>query len=96
MTIESQVTATARDAGRNVVHTVAAVHSDGSAVRVVRPTRRSAHHYGYAICRWTTAADVVDGKVVRTGERIVIVQRWSNSPKASGEDFAVRVQDVDR
>ena len=97
MTIESQVTATARDAGRSIVHTVDAVDEHGLPVRVIRPTRRSAtNRYAYAIARWGKAADVVDGKIVSTGERIVIVERWSNSPKASGMSFAVRVQDVDR
>ena len=87
MTIESQVTATARDAGRNVVHTVTAVRSDGQAATVYRPTRRSAHHYAYAICRWITSVD---------GERAVVVDRWSNNAKATGASFAVRVQDVAR
>jgi hypothetical protein len=94
------VSATARQAGRNVVHTV--VRSDGG--RVVRNTRRSAGHYAYAICRWDTACvhvasvgrerqrEVVEGRVVRTGERIVIVKRWSNNAKATGMDFAVRVE----
>ena len=87
MTIESQVTATARDAGRNVVHTVSAVRNDGQAVKVYRDTRRSAStRYAYAICRWTT----VDG------ERAVIVDRWSKNAKATGASFAVRVQDVAR
>lgn len=87
MTIESQVTATARDAGRNVVHTVSAVRNDGQAVKVYRDTRRSAStRYAYAICRWTTV----------NGERVVIVDRWSKNAKATGASFAVRVQDVER
>jgi hypothetical protein len=76
-----QVTATSRDAGRQVVHTV-----DAGGVPVIRATRRSAtNRYRYAIVRWTTDTD---------GSRVVVVQRWSNSPKASGRDFAVAVEAI--
>jgi hypothetical protein len=73
---QSIVTATARDAGRNVVHTVSA---EGH--RVVAPTRRSAHRYAYAICRWC-GGDY---------NSFVRVNRWSRSAKCSGEEFAVEV-----
>lgn len=49
-----------RDAGRNVVHEV---KLDGDVVG----TRRSAHRYGYAICRWWRVR----------GESNLHVLRWS-------------------
>ena len=67
----------ARDAGRNVVHTVAV---DGEVVA----TRRSAHRYSFAIARWYG----------QHGDRRVIVERWSRSPKSSGASFAIRIEDA--
>lgn len=77
MNTNPAITAHARDAGRNVVHTVKMFDT-------VVGTRRSAHRYAYAICRWAT----VDG------ERRPIVVRWSRSAKSSGNDFAVAVHDA--
>lgn len=45
-----RITGQARNAGRNVLHTVSL---DGDVIA----ERRSAHRYDYAICRWAT----VDG-----------------------------------
>lgn len=73
-----RVTAQARDAGRNVVHTVTL---DGKVIG----TRRSAHRYAYAICRWVTGVD---------GERTVIVARWSRNIRHSGRYFAVQIDDT--
>lgn len=81
-----QVTATARDAGRNVVHTVTARYQDGTPAPVYRATRRSAHRYAYAIAHWAT--------VDANGTRGVIVDRWSKNPKAGGGKFAVPVEDA--
>lgn len=58
------ITATARDAGRNVIHTVTTDEN----VEVYSPTRRSAHHYPYAI-------------VKRNRDRSVTVLRWSRSSR---------------
>ena len=64
--------ADARPAGANVVHTV---YVDGVPVA----TRRSAHRYDFAHCRWVT----------QDGQRTVVVDRWSRSPKCSGRCFAI-------
>jgi hypothetical protein len=66
--------ATARHAGANIVHTV---YVDGEVVG----TRRSAHRYLFAICRWV-------GKQ-GTPERTVVVVRWSRSNKCSSGQFAL-------
>ena len=90
-TIESRkAIATARDAGRNVVHTVTVVCYDGIGNEVDRyeaisGTRRSAHRYSFAVCRWTTERD---------GRRNVVVVRWSRNAKATGATFAVPVHTV--
>lgn len=83
MTTTTQVTATARDAGRNVVHTVAAVHADGTSAPVYRATRRSNTRYAFAICRWATDVN---------GDRAVFVERWSKNARATGGTFAVAVE----
>lgn len=72
------ITATARDAGRNVVHTVTAD------VEVVAPTRRSAHRYAYAI--------VAIRK--RGTEPVVFVRRWSRSSKHASDEQAITVVEV--
>lgn len=80
-----QVMATARDAGRNVVHTVTARYADGRPAPVYRGVRRSAtNRYAFAICEWATDSN---------GDRAVFVSRWSKSPKAGGGKFAVAVED---
>lgn len=86
-TREVLVNATARDAGRNVVHTVVATHTDGTPAEVVSATRRSAHRYAYAICRWVRPRD---------GKPYVVVVRWSRNAKATGDTFAVPVTEVQR
>jgi hypothetical protein len=77
------VTATAREAGRNVVHTVTV--EGGS---VVNGTRRSAHRYAYAICEWQRRSDFDEPATL-------IVKRWSQSPKSGTGAFAVPVRSVD-
>jgi hypothetical protein len=74
-------TATARDAGRNVVHHV---YVNGEIVA----TRRSAHRYRFAICKWITAHD---------GSRTVVVKRWSRDSKCSrsAREFAVYAESID-
>lgn len=69
----------ARDAGRNVVHTV---EVDGEVVA----TRRSAHRYSFAIAHWSRNRE--------TGEARIIVERWSRNPKATGSSFAIRIVDA--
>lgn len=76
MNTNYRIKAVARDAGRNVVHEV---KLDGETVPY--GTRRSAHRYAYAICRWYR----------REGGASLSVKRWSRSPKCSGEEFAVPV-----
>lgn len=76
--------ATSRDAGRNVVHTVTSVWDDGTPIEVVGATRRSAHRYAYAICRYVRGH----------GERYVVVDRWSGSSKCRRDQFAVTVRDI--
>lgn len=68
--------ATARHAGRNVVHTVYGY--DGEVVA----TRRSAHRYEFAICRRIGFTD--------DGTARVVVDRWSRSSKCSSRQFAIR------
>jgi hypothetical protein len=78
-----EIKATARDAGRSVVHTVTV---DGEVVG----TRRSARRYEYAIAEWVTVRrDRGDG----WPERRVVVRRWSGKPDAYGSTFAVPVFD---
>jgi hypothetical protein len=92
-TMQHEITATARDAGRNVVHQVIV---DGEVVG----TRRSNGRYAYAICEWVAEYDKTgdrwitrtrpDGTVVRR----VVVRRWSKNAKATGSTFAVAVRSI--
>lgn len=86
------IIATARDAGRNVVHTV---KSTDPAIEVVRPTRRSAGRYRYAMVRYARRSNApqIDGEPGGPYQRIVIVQRWSNNAKTRGDEVAIRVVD---
>jgi hypothetical protein len=82
MNIESRIaTATARDAGRNVVHHV---YVNGEIVA----TRRSAHRYHFAICKWVGSRD--------DGSRTVVVKRWSRDSKCSRSagEFAVYAESI--
>jgi len=81
MTTTKTVTATARQAGRNVLHTVLVNGSE------VVGTRRSAGFYHYAICEWITTGYDDAGWPIRR----VVVRRWSKNPRASGATFAVPV-----
>jgi len=74
-----EITATAREAGRNVVHEVKL-----RGETVPYGTRRSAHRYGYAICCWYRIE----------GESRLVVKRWSRNAKCSGPDFAVPVEEA--
>ena len=79
ITTNPDITATARDAGRQVVHTV---YVKGVPVA----TRRSAsNRYRFAIARWHRP----------TGHTpYMTVERWSASPKCAGSSFAIRVTDI--
>lgn len=75
-------TASAREAGANIVHHV---YVDGEIVA----TRRSAHRYDFAICRWVGSRE--------DGTRTVIVKRWSRNSKCSrmAGEFAVYAEKID-
>jgi hypothetical protein len=92
MSPETTITATARDAGRNVVHTVT---TDNPDVEVIAATRRSAHRYRYAMVRYARRSNApqIDGEPGAVYERIVIVQRWSRNPKTRGDEIAIPVVD---
>ena len=81
-------TATARDAGCQVVHTVRDWYGD------VAGTRRSAHRYHYAICRRVSPRNPSTG-VPELGRAQLVVVRWSRSSKCSGSQFAVPVMDAE-
>lgn len=78
MSATNRVSAQSRDAGRNVVHTV----TDWYGHPAINGTRRSAHSYNYAICRRSS----------KDGQPVVIVERWSKSPRCSSSHFPVEVQ----